>query len=1008
MSKCFNALIAFVLVFICPLSAAGLPVRYGLELHLDADAITGLVDGGNLSSWPDMSVHNRNATQSTVSRRPLYKADVLNGKPVVRFDGIDDYLSFSEVANIRTVFWVIKEDADASSADRCLLGHSSAKYFHRGHPKEIWSSAYTEDEVLDGVTKLNGSVVDGRATDVPNDFAIISVVTTGNCKANQLTRDRGFEGRVWQGDIAEIIIYSRVLTKHEEVEVGAYLLEKYNIAAAYPSSEPESYPSCKPGDGGDLKGASSNPLVITMDVNETRQKIQGFGASDCWSVQYVGNWPEAKTKGMADLLFSSDRQTGTNKPIGIGLSQWRFNIGAGSKRQNNIYDQWRQADTFYNEAFTSYDWTRLSGQRNFMQLAKERGVEQFLAFPISPPINMTKNGYAFCDTSVGSTNLADDKYDEFAVFMADFLKHFRDVEGVDFSYISPLNELQWAWDENADHPGYSWQEGCRFDSADVKKLVDEMSRVFAGKGVDSEILICESGELPDLTKMRWWDLNYAYDFFDPASSSFFGNNNNVRGTITTHSYWSDGPGTVTSTRQSVKTALDRYQLPYAQTEYCILGDYGPGRDLGIDPALWIARTVHSDLVVGGVESWQWWLGISPHDYKDGLVYCDKNKIDGNYYESKMLWAMGNFSRFVRPGMYRVELSRSDNKTHEQVEEDLMVSGYYSSRHNRPVLVFVNYSASSKPVRIQFDNLSAGTRVDYMIPYVTAGYDQSKDSLTPYEALLPDDTFDIPGRSVVTMVGMSTSAGPGDINLDGVVDGLDLEEMAEHWLDPDCSDCGRTDITGNGEVDYFDFTVLADSWLNGVVFPVVLLPMDEGQGLSTLEHISNTDCEMVNMDESSWYNGDGHVGLVFGGVDDYVDIPDNDFSGQWTVSFLSKGLVSSPFGSIVLGNRNDNNNYLYMWNGTKVQFKNSSGQSVEWNDDTDFYNKWRHVVLVGNDSEVELYLDGNWQGSRTIEATFKLYTVGAGHTAGSYNYNGVIDDVHVYDTALTRDQIESLY
>ncbi len=33
----------------------------------------------------------------------------------------------------------------------------------------------------------------------------------------------------------------------------------------------------------------------------------------------------------------------------------------------------------------------------------------------------------------------------------------------------------------------------------------------------------------------------------------------------------------------------------------------------------MARVIHYDLTVGGASSWQWWLAVSPYDYKDGLV-----------------------------------------------------------------------------------------------------------------------------------------------------------------------------------------------------------------------------------------------------------------------------------------------------------------------------------------------------------------------------------------------------
>ncbi|WP_264480580.1 glycoside hydrolase, partial [Psychrobacter sp. I-STPA6b] len=91
------------------------------------------------------------------------------------------------------------------------------------------------------------------------------------------------------------------------------------------------------------------------------------------------------------------------------------------------------------------------------------------------------------------------------------------------------------------------------------------------------------------------------------------------------------------------------------------GGAGPGRDLGISLALWTARIISTDIAVGGVTSWQWWTAISRGDYKDGLIHVDNGssngagdanycKNDGFIRDSKTLWALGNFSFFVKPGM----------------------------------------------------------------------------------------------------------------------------------------------------------------------------------------------------------------------------------------------------------------------------------------------------------------------------------------------------------------------
>ncbi len=567
----------------------------------------------------------------------------------------------------------------------------------------------------------------------------------------------------------------------------------------------QSYIKCRPGDGGDLASTDSADLTVTVDVSQTAQTISGFGASDCWSAQYVGQWPSAKRNAIADLLFETDIDN-DNNPTGIGLSIWRMNLGGGSVRQNNIYDHWRQSDFFYNGSYTGYDWNRCAGQRNFLQMAKARGVEHFIAFSNSPPITMTKNGYAFCDPSVGSTNLASDKRDEYAAYLADVLEHFRDQEGVSFKSVSPINEPEWDWNEDSGNPGHAWQEGCRYSNAEITGFINTLSTELQSRNIDTEIEICESGDITYQYQNGTFEGEHIDQFFNISSTNFIGDK--LDGSICGHSYWSDVPADgLISKRQALRAELDNYGLGYDMTEYCILGDYGSGRDLGIDPALHIARTIHFDMTLAEAQSWQWWLGISPYNYKDGLVYCDKSDSNGSYYESKMLWAMGNFSRFVRPGMTRIEVQRSDSASPASTVEDLMVSSYYSAEANVVVTVCVNRAYGSRSLQMDYQNLPADRDINYIIPYVTS----ASDDLTAYHKLSMDDTIEIPPRSVVTLVGLNVI--PGDLEPDGDVDMDDLMIMAGQWLSEGVNLWG--DIApipdGDQKVDFLDFQLFSEHW-----------------------------------------------------------------------------------------------------------------------------------------------------------------------------------------------------
>ena len=111
--------------------------------------------------------------------------------------------------------------------------------------------------------------------------------------------------------------------------------------------------------------------LVSIDAGQTFQTIAGFGASDCWSPAFVGKSWTSHRAGITELLFSSEIVGG--KPKGIGLSQWRVNLGGGSAAQgeaSGIEDKSRRAESYLTDDLT-YDWTRCEGQRYFMDRAKE-------------------------------------------------------------------------------------------------------------------------------------------------------------------------------------------------------------------------------------------------------------------------------------------------------------------------------------------------------------------------------------------------------------------------------------------------------------------------------------------------------------------------------------------------------------------------------------------------------------------------------------------------------------
>ncbi len=91
-----------------------------LQLWLDATRISGLNDGDPVATWSDLSGSGsgNDATQATSSKRPLYKVGIVNGKPVVRFDGVDDdLLEPVSIAGAKTLACVVRLVAIPSSGN---------------------------------------------------------------------------------------------------------------------------------------------------------------------------------------------------------------------------------------------------------------------------------------------------------------------------------------------------------------------------------------------------------------------------------------------------------------------------------------------------------------------------------------------------------------------------------------------------------------------------------------------------------------------------------------------------------------------------------------------------------------------------------------------------------------------------------------------------------------------------------------------------------------------------
>ena len=494
------------------------------------------------------------------------------------------------------------------------------------------------------------------------------------------------------------------------------------------------------------------PVEITVDYSDKYQTIRNFGSSDAWDTDLLGRyWPEEKKNRLAELLFSKELDESGN-PKGIGLSCWRFNIGSGSAEQgedSKISKPNKRTECFMN-ANGSYNWERQAGQLWFLRKAAlEYGVEDLLGFMNSPPVYMTKHGYAYNEEKKWNYILAEDKYDDYAMFTAEVIDHF-DKEGVHFDYISPMNEPQYAWNDGE-------QEGSPATDQEIANVIKAMSSAFASKQLTTQLTFAEAGSISRslLQIPKFWG--------NKQSATEVAGLPNVSNIVSVHSYWDDGSADkMYSTRVSFRKTLDTTNpdLEFFQSEYSLLDNgytWGhPGGSKGnlreIECAMSLARMLHVDLVVANATGWHWWTTFAPTNHfgesRFALIEAQTTKdlTDGFFSDTKLLYTLGQYSRFVRPGMKRVDVSRSDDLSVVDALKNDMYSAYIDEDTKQVVIVAINTRTIRRPFKFNVENLPADADLEFT-PYVTS----EDNNMKPYPKMEAGETFTMPPLSVVTFV-----------------------------------------------------------------------------------------------------------------------------------------------------------------------------------------------------------------------------------------------------------------
>lgn len=420
--------------------------------------------------------------------------------------------------------------------------------------------------------------------------------------------------------------------------------------------------------------------TVTLDLKDTKQVIDGFGVSQAYWSKSIYNLNEPMRTEVLDLLFDAK---------GIDLDILRGEIFPEFLPSSKVYDFGQH----YDQAWV-------------MQEAKARGVEHFMATVWSPPGWMKTNN----QTTYGG-KLKEENYPDFAGLMAEFVKQYKSLYGIDLDAISMANEPN-------SMTFLAWNS-CEWNGEQMKNFLGSyLKPKFEQENLGSVKIIC--GE------PSWWKetmMQPALD--DPNTASFID-------IVAAHNY----PIPVINTKQP--------QVPFTNAQnknkkvWMTEVSSPKTSDLTITSGITLAKEMHTFMTTVGANAYLYWTGAIEGNSDEGLINVDLN--NQTYKVSKRFYTFGNFSKFIKPGDVRLEVTKEPLSS-------VYLSAYENADQNKVVLVMINDNNATK----QLDFVPKDFKLTTLTPYITDNTSELLEDVPVYQT---NGKFNLtlPPKSVVTYVG----------------------------------------------------------------------------------------------------------------------------------------------------------------------------------------------------------------------------------------------------------------
>jgi hypothetical protein len=277
--------------------------------------------------------------------------------------------------------------------------------------------------------------------------------------------------------------------------------------------------------------------------------------------------------------------------------------------------------------------------------------------------------------------------------------------------------------------------------------------------------------------------------------------------------------------------------------------------------------------------------------------------------------------------------------------------------------------------------------------------------------------------------------PQDCTGDRTADANDLAVVSAAWLsepetpawDPACDVSSPAD----DRIDLRDFTALAGRWRQpqGLPAPVAHWRFDEAAGTTLLDERGRYPGHLHNFpdDGSQWTAGVADGGLQFDGIDDCVRVEEGpaivDTSPRTIAAWIRLSERPSQNQAILAWGEATPGRYWLLDVDATRRLRFSCGAGFAYATKVVGDMRWHHVAAVLDPlvpgsprvGDVKLYVDSQPQvvyemAEQPIDTgVTSPLTIGASHhPQDAQSFHGVLDDIRIYETALSPAHIEHIY